>query len=88
MAVVHGISVNEALSGIFGSISLTSWICLLVRDFPYLQLATSHGPASLDWIKIDLTSDIDSSTFDELQGPERRRPVYAVSTHLVIWRYR
>ena len=25
------IAVNKALSGIFGSISLTSWICLLVR---------------------------------------------------------
>lgn len=26
----HGVSLNEALSGIFGSISITSWICLLV----------------------------------------------------------
>lgn len=28
---MDGIAVNKALSGIFGSISLTSWICLLVR---------------------------------------------------------
>ncbi|KAL7621113.1 hypothetical protein AAE478_008426 [Parahypoxylon ruwenzoriense] len=26
----HGLSANEALSGIFGSISLTAWICLLL----------------------------------------------------------
>ena len=27
----QSLSANEALSGIFGSVSLTAWICLLVR---------------------------------------------------------
>jgi hypothetical protein len=28
---LHKPGVREALSGIFGSVSLTAWICLLVR---------------------------------------------------------
>lgn len=30
-AAARTLSIGEALSGIFGSISLTAWICLLVR---------------------------------------------------------
>lgn len=30
-------SPGEALSGVFGSISLTAWICLLVRRLPVLS---------------------------------------------------
>jgi hypothetical protein len=30
-AAAHTLPLSKALSGIFGSISLTAWICLLVR---------------------------------------------------------
>lgn len=38
--LTHGLSTNEILSGIFGSISLTAWICLLVCPFVYLGIVT------------------------------------------------
>jgi hypothetical protein len=33
-AAAQHLPITEALSGIFGSISLTAWICLLVRFSP------------------------------------------------------
>ena len=38
-AVLQGQSVGEALSGVFGSVSLTAWICLLVG--PHLAIMST-----------------------------------------------
>ncbi|KAI1654099.1 PQ-loop-domain-containing protein [Daldinia decipiens] len=60
MALSHGLSVNEMLSGVFGSISLTAWICLLLP-----QLITNYRAQSADglsmiflavWLFGDLTN--------------------------------
>ncbi|KAI0850007.1 PQ-loop-domain-containing protein [Daldinia vernicosa] len=47
MALSHGLSVNEILSGIFGSISLTAWICLLLP-----QLITNYRAKSADGLSM------------------------------------
>ena len=44
---VHDISTNEALSGIFGSISIASWICLLIP-----QLLTNYKTKSADGLSM------------------------------------
>ncbi|KAI1818619.1 PQ-loop-domain-containing protein [Poronia punctata] len=45
--ILQGPSVNEALSGIFGSISLTAWICLLLP-----QLITNFKTKSADGLSM------------------------------------
>ncbi|KAI0119541.1 PQ-loop-domain-containing protein [Daldinia grandis] len=47
MALSHGLSVNEILSGVFGSISLTAWICLLLP-----QLITNYKAKSADGLSM------------------------------------
>ncbi|KAH7037408.1 PQ loop repeat-domain-containing protein [Microdochium trichocladiopsis] len=46
-SAAHGLSTNEALSGIFGSISITSWICLLIP-----QLITNYKTKSADGLSM------------------------------------
>ncbi|KAK8103760.1 uncharacterized protein PG998_010793 [Apiospora kogelbergensis] len=58
MAVVHGISVNEALSGVFGSISLTAWICLLLPQLLTNYRAQSAEGLSMPFLLIWLFGDI------------------------------
>lgn len=45
-AAAQHLPITEALSGIFGSISLTAWICLLVR-FSRAHIAPAAAPRSL-----------------------------------------
>lgn len=42
-AAAQHLPITEALSGIFGSISLTAWICLLVR-FSRAHIAPLRSP--------------------------------------------
>ena len=46
-AAARSIPITEAVSGIFGSISLTSWICLLVRP-------SSRVPVACAWATLTL----------------------------------
>ena len=43
----HGVTTEEALSGIFGSISLTAWICLLIP-----QLITNYKTKSAEGLSM------------------------------------
>lgn len=67
----RSVGVHAALSGIFGSVSLVAWICLLVG---------TAGPADRDrqW----LTGSTAPPTDHQLQGQERRRLVYEVPPDL------
>ncbi|KAK7962180.1 vacuolar membrane pq loop repeat protein [Apiospora aurea] len=58
MAVVHGISVHEAMSGVFGSISLTAWICLLLPQLLTNYRAQSAEGLSMPFLLIWLFGDI------------------------------
>ncbi|TRX98380.1 hypothetical protein FHL15_000454 [Xylaria flabelliformis] len=54
----QGISVNEALSGIFGSVSLTAWICLLIPQLITNFKAKSAEGLSMGFLAIWLFGDV------------------------------
>ncbi|KAI0487307.1 PQ loop repeat-domain-containing protein [Xylaria cf. heliscus] len=56
--LLHGISVNEALSGIFGSVSLTAWICLLIPQLITNFKAKSAEGLSMGFLAIWLFGDV------------------------------
>ncbi|KAI0125171.1 PQ loop repeat-domain-containing protein [Xylariales sp. AK1849] len=58
MALSQTVSVNEALSGIFGSISLTAWICLLLPQLITNYKAKSAEGLSMGFLAIWLFGDI------------------------------
>ncbi|KAH8662276.1 PQ loop repeat-domain-containing protein [Xylariales sp. PMI_506] len=58
MALLQGVLANEALSGIFGSISLTSWICLLIPQLITNYKAKSAEGLSMGFLAIWLFGDI------------------------------
>ncbi|KAI1749287.1 PQ loop repeat-domain-containing protein [Xylaria castorea] len=54
----QGISVDEALSGIFGSVSLTAWICLLIPQLITNFKAKSAEGLSMGFLAIWLFGDV------------------------------
>ncbi|KAI8966088.1 PQ-loop-domain-containing protein [Daldinia sp. FL1419] len=58
MALSHGLSVNEILSGIFGSISLTAWICLLLPQLITNYKAKSAEGLSMIFLAVWLFGDL------------------------------
>ncbi|KAI1104011.1 PQ-loop-domain-containing protein [Jackrogersella minutella] len=58
MTFTHGLSVNEILSGIFGSISLTAWICLLLPQLITNYKAQSAEGLSMLFLAVWLFGDI------------------------------
>ncbi|KAI1436398.1 PQ loop repeat-domain-containing protein [Xylaria sp. CBS 124048] len=54
----HGLSVNEALSGMFGSVSLTAWICLLIPQLMTNYKAKSAEGLSMGFLVIWLFGDM------------------------------
>ncbi|KAI1505021.1 PQ loop repeat-domain-containing protein, partial [Biscogniauxia marginata] len=58
MALSQDLSVNEALSGVFGSISLTAWICLLLPQLLTNYKAKSAEGLSMGFLAIWLFGDI------------------------------
>ncbi|KAI8632772.1 PQ-loop-domain-containing protein [Xylariaceae sp. FL1651] len=52
------LSVNEALSGIFGSVSLTAWICLLIPQLITNYKAKSADGLSMGFLAIWLFGDV------------------------------
>ncbi|KAI1803906.1 PQ-loop-domain-containing protein [Daldinia bambusicola] len=58
MASSHDLSVNEILSGIFGSISLTAWICLLLPQLITNYRAKSAEGLSMIFLAVWLFGDI------------------------------
>ncbi|KAJ2991491.1 hypothetical protein NUW58_g2493 [Xylaria curta] len=54
----QGFSVNEALSGIFGSVSLTAWICLLIPQLITNFKAKSAEGLSMGFLAIWLFGDV------------------------------
>ncbi|KAI1848230.1 hypothetical protein JX265_011724 [Neoarthrinium moseri] len=58
MPLSLNVSANEALSGIFGSISLTSWICLLLPQLITNYKAKSAEGLSMGFLAIWLFGDI------------------------------
>ncbi|KAI0098004.1 PQ loop repeat-domain-containing protein [Nemania sp. FL0031] len=54
----QGLSVNEALSGIFGSVSLTAWICLLIPQLITNYKAKSAEGLSMGFLAIWLFGDV------------------------------
>ncbi|KAI1181136.1 PQ loop repeat-domain-containing protein [Nemania sp. FL0916] len=54
----QGPSVNEALSGIFGSVSLTAWICLLIPQLITNYKAKSADGLSMGFLAIWLFGDV------------------------------
>ncbi|KAI0138124.1 PQ-loop-domain-containing protein [Hypoxylon sp. NC0597] len=58
MTLSHGLSVNEILSGIFGSISLTAWICLLLPQLITNYRAKSAEGLSMAFLAVWLFGDI------------------------------
>lgn len=54
----HGVTVNEALSGIFGSISLTAWICLLIPQLITNFKAKSAEGLSMLFLAVWLFGDL------------------------------
>ncbi|KAI1392393.1 PQ-loop-domain-containing protein [Hypoxylon trugodes] len=57
-ALTHGLSINEMLSGIFGSISLTAWICLLLPQLITNYKAKSAEGLSMAFLAVWLFGDI------------------------------
>lgn len=55
--LARGLSVNEALSGIFGSVSLTAWICLLIPQLITNYKAKSAEGLSMGFLAIWLFGD-------------------------------
>lgn len=84
MALSHGLSVNEILSGVFGSISLTAWICLLVRVLG----AKENSPYIISCYEYFTNYAIASSAYRQLQSPECRRPIHDFPSCLALWRSR
>ncbi|KAI2780262.1 PQ-loop-domain-containing protein [Daldinia loculata] len=58
MALSHGLSVNEILSGVFGSISLTAWICLLLPQLIANYRAQSAEGLSMIFLAVWLFGDL------------------------------
>ncbi|ORY67314.1 PQ loop repeat-domain-containing protein [Pseudomassariella vexata] len=58
MALSHNVTVNQALSGIFGSISLTAWICLLIPQLLTNYRAKSAEGLSMAFLAVWLFGDI------------------------------
>ncbi|KAI1466513.1 PQ-loop-domain-containing protein [Daldinia caldariorum] len=58
MALSNELSVNEILSGIFGSISLTAWICLLLPQLIANYRAKSAEGLSMIFLAVWLFGDI------------------------------
>ncbi|KAI0018092.1 PQ-loop-domain-containing protein [Xylariomycetidae sp. FL0641] len=58
MALSRNVSVDEALSGIFGSISLTAWICLLLPQLIANYKAKSAEGLSMGFLLIWLFGDV------------------------------
>ncbi|KAI1479767.1 hypothetical protein K445DRAFT_322072 [Daldinia sp. EC12] len=58
MALSHDLSVNEILSGIFGSISLTAWICLLLPQLITNYKAKSAEGLSMIFLAVWLFGDL------------------------------
>ncbi|KAK9781571.1 putative Vacuolar membrane PQ loop repeat protein [Seiridium cardinale] len=58
MVLSQAVPVNEALSGIFGSISLTAWICLLIPQLLTNYRAKSAEGLSMIFLLIWLFGDI------------------------------
>ncbi|KAI2605163.1 PQ-loop-domain-containing protein [Hypoxylon fragiforme] len=58
MALSHALSVNEILSGVFGSISLTAWICLLLPQLITNFKAKSADGLSMIFLAVWLFGDI------------------------------
>ncbi|KAI3327071.1 PQ-loop-domain-containing protein [Xylariaceae sp. AK1471] len=56
--LAQNLSVNEALSGIFGSVSLTAWICLLIPQLITNYKANSAEGLSMGFLAIWLFGDI------------------------------
>ncbi|KAI0405603.1 PQ loop repeat-domain-containing protein [Xylaria palmicola] len=54
----QGVSVNEALSGVFGSVSLTAWICLLIPQLIANYRAQSAEGLSMGFLAIWLFGDV------------------------------
>ncbi|CAJ2504366.1 Uu.00g117600.m01.CDS01 [Anthostomella pinea] len=57
-SISRGVSVNEALSGIFGSISLAAWICLLLPQLITNYKAKSAEGLSMGFLAIWLFGDV------------------------------
>ncbi|KAL2016446.1 hypothetical protein VTK56DRAFT_3497 [Thermocarpiscus australiensis] len=55
---LHAPDVREALSGIFGSVSLTAWICLLLPQLITNYKAKSADALSMKFLLIWLTGDV------------------------------
>ncbi|KAI1494583.1 PQ loop repeat-domain-containing protein [Biscogniauxia mediterranea] len=58
MSLSQDVSVNEALSGIFGSISLTAWICLLLPQLITNYKTKSAEGLSMGFLAIWLFGDV------------------------------
>ncbi|KAI2617183.1 PQ-loop-domain-containing protein [Hypoxylon sp. NC1633] len=58
MTLSHDLSLNEILSGVFGSISLTAWICLLLPQLITNYKAKSAEGLSMGFLAIWLFGDI------------------------------
>ncbi|KAI0385231.1 PQ-loop-domain-containing protein [Hypomontagnella monticulosa] len=58
MALSHDLSINEILSGVFGSISLTAWICLLLPQLITNYKAKSAEGLSMAFLAVWLFGDI------------------------------
>ncbi|KAI1824379.1 PQ-loop-domain-containing protein [Xylaria intraflava] len=58
----QGLSVNEALSGVFGSVSLTAWICLLIPQLITNYKANSAEGLSMGFLAIWLFGDVANLT--------------------------
>ncbi|TGJ82816.1 hypothetical protein E0Z10_g5948 [Xylaria hypoxylon] len=54
----QNLSVNEALSGVFGSVSLTAWICLLIPQLITNYKAKSAEGLSMGFLAIWLFGDV------------------------------
>lgn len=76
-AATRQVPVGQTLSGIFGSISLTAWICLLVW-LPQVAHSTA-SPSSLTCLAAP-------AALGQLQGQERRRPQCDFSDCVVLGR--
>ncbi|KAI0476184.1 PQ-loop-domain-containing protein [Xylariaceae sp. FL0804] len=58
LQLLRSVTVNEALSGIFGSVSLTAWICLLLPQLITNYKAKSADGLSMGFLAIWLFGDV------------------------------
>lgn len=75
---------GQALSGIFGSISLTAWICLLVSKAWYHFLTVFLSPPNEE--VTDLFPPAASPVDCQLQGKERRGTEHGIFDRLALGR--